>query len=602
MLKLASEIYYNEKKPIVSDELFDILKEYANKKYPKNEKFNEVGAEITKEKIKLPYYLSSMDKIKPDTKELNKYLKKYPGTKIISAKLDGISGFYTTEQDNPLLATRGKATNGLDISHMIPYLKLSSDKDISVRGELIIKKEVFEKKYKSEYKNPRNFVSGVVNSKKNEPSKWKDIDFIAYEVIKPSLKPSQQIQWLSKNNFNPVKHEIIKKGLSNDILSNYLTDWRESYEFETDGVIVTDDNIYPRKNENPKHAFAFKMVLGDQIAEAKIIDVIWTTSKDNYIKPVAQIEPINLKGVTIEYVTAFNAKFVNDNKIGIGSVIELVRSGDVIPHINKVIKNAETPKMPDVPWHWNATKVDAISDVKNDPGALQKSIEFFFKKLDIKGVGPGNVARLIKAKFDTIPKILAATKEELLMIDGFKEKTVDKIYNNIHSVISNASLVDIASASNVFKRGIGTSIIRNILNEYPNLFQNFKDTDKNLVDKIALVDNVSKKRAEQFVQQIPEFLEFIKKSNLEDKLKNQSNKLIDKTNSLYDKKFVFSGPRDKTLQDKLLEKGAKITSSVSKTTFAVLVENETVESTKTKQAVQLKIPLLTFDKFKEKYL
>ena len=71
---------------------------------------------------------------------------------------------------------------------------------------------------------------------------------------------------------------------------------------------------------------------------------------------------------------------------------------------------------------------------------------------------------------------------------------------------------------------------------------------------------------------------------------------------MYDKKIVFSGPRDKTLQDKLLEKGAKITSSVSKTTFAVLVENKTVESTKTKQAAQLKIPLLTFDKFKEKYL
>ena len=64
--------------------------------------------------------------------------------------------------------------------------------------------------------------------------------------------------------------------------------------------------------------------------------------------------------------------------------------------------------MPDIPWHWNETNVDAISDLKNDPGALQKSIEFFFKKLDIKGIGPGNVARLIKAKIDTIPKILAA--------------------------------------------------------------------------------------------------------------------------------------------------------------------------------------------------
>ncbi len=547
-----------------------------------------------------------MNKIKPDTKELEKYLKKYSGEKIITAKLDGISAFYSTEQEKPILATRGKAINGQDISHMIPYMKLPNYQDtvlndVSIRGELIIKKDIFEEKYKNEYKNPRNFVSGVVNSIKFEPEKWKDIDFVGYEVIKPSLKPSEQIAWLTQNNVIPVKYEFMEE-ISNDLLSKYLVDWRDSYHYETDGIIVTDDKIYPRKNENPKHAFAFKMVLGDQIAEAKIIDVIWTTSKDKYIKPVAQIEPVNLKGVTIEHVTAFNAKFVNDNNIGIGSVIELVRSGDVIPHINKVIKKAETPKMPDVPWHWNKTKVDAISDVENDPGALQKSIEFFFKKLDVKGLGPGNVAKFIKANFNTIPKILAATKEEMMLIDGFKEKTVNKIHTNIHSVIDNASLVTIASASNIFKRGIGTAIIKNILDKYPDIFVNFKNKDNTLIDRVALVDNVSSKRAQQFVEQIPEFLEFIKESKLENKLKITTNKVINKNNILYDKKIVFSGIREKELEDNLLEKGVKLTSSVSKNTFVLLVENKNIETTKTQQATKLNIPILTIGKFKEKYL
>jgi NAD-dependent DNA ligase len=623
MLKLASNAYYNHNKPIVSDELFDILKEYANKKYPDNEKFNEVGAKIVKEtggsiikkKVKLPYYLASMNKIKADTKELEKYLKKYPGPKIITAKADGISAFYTTEGDKPLLATRGQATNGLDISHMIDFLKLPKDKKglvkgISIRGELIIKKDVFEKKYKGKYKNPRNFVSGVVNSiktGKDEQEKWKDIDFVGYEVIKPEIKPSQQIAWLLEYKVITIKHEFFADSIiTNDLLSKYLVDWRESYPYEIDGIIIADDEKYPRKNENPKHALAFKMVLSDQTAEAKIIDVMWNTSKDYFIKPVAQIEPVNLKGVTIEYVTAINAKYVNDNKIGVGAIIELVRSGDVIPKIQRVIKKADVAKMPDVPWHWNETKVDAISEVEGDPGALQKSIEFFFKKLDIKGVGPGNVAKLIKANLNTIPKILAATKEDMLEIDGFKEKTVDKIYNNIHDVLSEASLVTIASATNIFKRGIGSAIIKNILDKYPDIFKKSKRDEKSkleLIDKISeCVDKVSKKRAEQFVEQIEEFIEFMIKSKLEKKLVYKVDNKIDKNNVLYDKNIVFSGPRDKTMEEKLLEKGAHITSSVSKTTFAVLVKDLMVETTKTTTAKKLGIPILTMVNFQEEYL
>ena len=114
---------------------------------------------------------------------------------------------------------------------------------------------------------------------------------------------------------------------------------------EIDGIIVSDDKVYPRLSGNPKHSFAFKMVLSDQIAESHVVDVIWTPSKDGYLKPRVQIMPIQLGGVTITYTTGFNAAFIESNKIGIGAIIMLVRSGDVIPYIKSVTTPAEKPKI-----------------------------------------------------------------------------------------------------------------------------------------------------------------------------------------------------------------------------------------------------------------
>ena len=95
-----------------------------------------------------------------------------------------------------------------------------------------------------------------------------------------------------------------------------------------------------------------KMVLSDQVAEAKVVDIIWTPSKDGYLKPKIRIEPISLGGVKIEYATAFNAAFVETNKLGIGALVQLVRSGDVIPYIMKVSMPAENIKMPNEKYVW----------------------------------------------------------------------------------------------------------------------------------------------------------------------------------------------------------------------------------------------------------
>ena len=595
MVRLASDAYYNDQ-PFVSDNVFDILKEYGQNAYPNNYCFREVGAPTNKKKVKLPFQMHSMDKIKPDTNALPKYLKKYSGPKVISAKLDGISVLYSGGK----LYTRGKATHGMDISYMVPYLVLPSRKDVTLRGELLIREDLFEDKYSAEYKNSRNMVAGAVNSKKREIQKWKDLDFVAYEVIVPELKPSQQMGWLKDNGVITVRNRTVDE-ISNEYLSEVLVDWRSNYEYTIDGIIVNDDKIHPRRNKNPDHAFAFKMVLGDQIAEVKVVDVIYTASKDGYLKPVVRVEPVNIRGVDIEYATANNAKFIKDNKIGVGAIIQLLRAGDVIPKIEAVIEPADEPMMPNVPWKWNETNVDAVLEtMENNPVVLQKNIEFFFKKLDIKGIGPGNVKKMIKAGLDTVPKILKATKEELLTVEGFKEKTVNKIRTNIDNVIQNSSLVMIASGTNIFGRGLGSSLLRNIIHEYPNIFES-GESDETKVEQVARVENIGKKRAERFVQNIPKFINFLEESNLTSKLNEQLGQNVDPEHPLFGKRVVMTGFRDKPLKTTLTELGVKIGSSVSQNTFVVLVKDLDEDTSKAEEAKEKNIPIMVVDEFRKKY-
>ena len=264
MIDIANNAFHCLGEPIMTDNEFDILREYMEKKFPKNAALNEVGATVEKNKVSLPYEMWSMDKIKPDTEVLNNWKKKYSGPYVVSCKLDGVSGLYTTEGDIPKLYTRGDGKIGQDISHMIPYLRLPELKGVVVRGEFIINRNTFKEKYESKFANPRNLVAGIVNQKKKEPDKYSDIHFVAYEMIKhpefdsTNITPSQQMRTLTSMNFETVQNDMLTlENLTNDTLSNILQDWRSNYQYEIDGIIVVDDKVHPRTSGNPKHAFAF---------------------------------------------------------------------------------------------------------------------------------------------------------------------------------------------------------------------------------------------------------------------------------------------------------------------------------------------------------
>ena len=223
LLRKASLAYYNSDTCILNDVQYDMLKEFIETQDPQHNVLKEIGAPV-KHKVTLPYEMWSMNKMKPNTKPLIAWIKKYNHNPdyVISAKLDGVSGLY--DSINNKLYTRGDGIEGQDVSYLIPHLKLP--KEHVTRGEFIISLQNFEKHFKGK-SNPRNTVSGIINKQAVEPEVIKYVDFVPYEVVYPPMYPLDQM----KSLYNPVKYQHVIS-LTNDVLATIYTDWRGSHKYQ----------------------------------------------------------------------------------------------------------------------------------------------------------------------------------------------------------------------------------------------------------------------------------------------------------------------------------------------------------------------------------
>ena len=602
MIEKANDNYYNNNTKgaqLVSDAQYDIIKEYIERKFPANAAIKQLGAQVVKNKVVLPYEMASMDKIKPESDALVRWTAKYKGPYILSAKLDGVSGLYTCEGDVPRLYTRGDGKVGQDVSHLTRVLNLPCIPGLVVRGEFILRKAVFDAKYKGTFATARNLVAGIVNAKTID-DKTRDLDFVVYEVIKPVLKPSKQLDTLLGHRFNTVWH-MTTKTLSNEALSAVLQDTRTKYEYETDGIIVADDAVYSRGKGNPEHAFAFKMAISDQMAEAKVVDVLWEVSQDGYLKPRIRIEPVNIAGVNIEYTTGFNGKFIEENGIGVGAVVRVIRSGDVIPYIREVIAPAAKAKMPDVPYIWTATHVDVmVENAAEDPAVKRKNVIGFFLELDIKGLGESNLKKMVEAGHDSVAKILGLRLADLEKVFG-QGKTAPALYEGIKARVSKATLAELMTASNLFGRGIGRKSVDALLKESPDFLTSSEDK----VWKLEILSKIGiKKNGEQFYDAIVPFRRFLEECGLAGKLDAVQESSIQGLlqNPLSGKSVVMTKVRDAEIIDFLKRVGATLDDTMKTTTFVLIVKDRGDVSSKTKYAEARGIPIMTVEEFKRQYL
>lgn len=607
MIKASNDVYRNAAEGaqlLLTDPQYDILVENLKERFPSSAAADAIGAPVERAKVKLPYTMFSMDKIKPDTGALDKWLAKMQkksskgkdSTYVVSAKLDGVSGLYVTE-GKPALYTRGDGYEGQDVSNMIKHLRLPDIKDVVVRGEFIFPKSVFEEKYAKKYANARNLVSGVVNAKKGaDLGKYKDLDFVAYEVVKPVMLPSEQMAFLQEKGFHTVVHRTEHR-IDNELLSHLLQDWRHSYAYEIDGVIVTDDNPHPRKDQNPEYSFAFKMVLSDQLAETVVHEVIWTPSEYGYLKPKLLVKPVRIGGALIKYVTANNARYIVDNKIGPGAVVMMERAGDVIPKIAEVVVPAQEPQMPTIPYIWNDTQVDImLENPKSSDAVRLRNLSSFFAAIKIDGLGPGSAAKLFEAGYDTIPKVVQASEEQIQKAVG--KANGAKIWKSIKSVLPTVPMAKLMAASGVFGRGMGSRRIQQALNAYPDLLVMPPD---DVEAAVSSVEGFAKKTATQFSENLSAFKEFYAQLGLGTAV--QAVAKISKSSSLTSDrlagiKVVFSGKRYPDLEEAIKANGGDIGNSISKTTTFLVLKDPESTSKKANDARSHGVKIVTVEQLK----
>ena len=591
----ADDIYHNTGKVTgLTNEQYDLLKDTLKKRDVEVNHTN-VGSIVRDEesRVTLEHPLWSMDKV-TDEKKILSWLSKNNThhSYIVEEKIDGVSCMAVFKNGSTRLYTRGDGFVGTDISHLIGHIKnipLDITGNLSVRGELVVYRSVFETKYADMYANARNMVSGCVNAKSTRIGST-DIHFIAYEIIELDLvdAPTEEISFLKRRGFEVVKYTTLPS-ISLNELEETLISFKGKSIYEIDGIIVQPNRPYIRStNGNPKYAVAFKMQF--DTATSEVVKVHWEVSKWKQIKPRVEITPTKLNGVVITFLTGYNAKYIIDNSIGPGAVIEFTRAGDVIPKILTVLKPAQVVDLPDdIPFVWNETQVDIMAVDDDDSISSVKMTSDFFDKIGVKNVGEKSVMKMYKAGYDSIPKIFQMKEDDFEQIEGFGKALAKRTYTNLQKASKDIPLHLLLGSSGVFGYGIGVRRITCLLNEIPDIFT---CPLNGLTDRILKVEGFSDKTALKIVEGLSTAKCFI--SEMKSLVTITEPKLVTKSDNQTN--IVFSGFRDVALEKLLVDKGHSISNTVSaKTLFVVVDKLDYKQTTKTTKALSLNVRIRTKD-------
>lgn len=579
-LREASDIYYNTGKPSMGDEAYDALREQLEELDPENPYLKEVGAPPKDKAVKLPFIMASLNKIKPGTGAVASYAAK-AGTKawILSEKLDGISALWYLGK----LYLRGDGLNGVDVTPFAAHIQgLKPCGETAVRGELITPRGVVTGTL------ARSWVNGQLHQKVPVAEEIRKIRFVAYEIVNQPLAPSAQFTWLKKAGFFVPWTLLAAGSLTEDQLALRLTDRREKSEYDTDGIVVSE-NIFvenPKTVKNPTHKVAFKMLLGDQCAETTIRVVEWNPSAQGFLIPRLQIEPVVVGTARIEFVTAHNARFVVENKLGPGAKIVIRRSGDVIPAVERVLAGCEKPAMPTgFAWKWLGEADDSahiildttkVSEAPKE--VLQARLVLFAKTLEIVGMGPGIAAKLVEAGLTTPGKILAAGEAALVAAVG--KGNGAKIAAQLTALPGKVTEMQLMVASSALPRGVGETKLKVLFDS---------QADPRKWHTLPVATGWSSESQTELVKSLGPYAEWRSKETPSIPYPILPQSSITPAVAVPQKGTVcFTGVRSKDLEAKLETAGWKVVDSVSSKLSVLVVPDGNTETTgKVKKAQDL---------------
>lgn len=470
-LNEAGKAYYQESREIMSNLEYDALYDELLKLEKdsgivlSNSPTQNVGYEVLSELPKVVHEkpMLSLDKTK-DPQALSSWLGDNKG--LLSWKLDGLT-VVLTYRDGKLdrAVTRGNGlvgeliTNNARVFVNLP-LSISCKSEVILRGEAVIKYSDFEKindrigDADARYKNPRNLCSGSVRQLNNEITAKRNVHFIAFSLVKADgidFKNSreEQFKWLKTQGFDVVGYKPVRGETVMQAVKEFAADIKEN-DFPSDGlVLVLDDIAYGESlgvtAKFPRNAMAFKWE--DEQAKTKLKYIEWSASRTGLINPVAVFEPVELEGTTVSRASVHNVSIVESLELGEGDEISVYKANMIIPQIAENFTRSGKAKIPDeCPVCGGAVRIQDNAGVKSlyciNPECQAKKIKSYSlfvsrDAMNIDGMSEATLEKFIDAGFikeySDIYR-LDRYKDKIVDMDGFGEKSYEKIINAVNAV------------------------------------------------------------------------------------------------------------------------------------------------------------------------
>ena len=484
LLNRYADEYYRLDRPSVSDaeydrlyrELLELEKANPDQVLP-HSPTHRVGGKILDgfEKFTHQYPLYSLQDAfsKEELEAFDQRIRKeFPqATYICELKIDGLSISLTYEAGRLLVgATRGDGSVGENITENLKRVKdipltLPEPLDITVRGECYMPKASFERvnlerqeKGEPEFANPRNAAAGTLRQLDTGVVAQRGLSTFLYQEASPTEAGSQSqvLAELDRLGFR-TNHDFVLASTMAEVWEfiEKIAAKRNELPYEIDGIVIKVNDLAIQEElgftvKAPRWAVAYKFPAEEK--EAEILSVDWTVGRTGVVTPTANLTPVQLAGTTVSRATLHNVDYIAEKDIRIGDTVIVYKAGDIIPAVLRVVegkrKQQEVMPIPtacpscESPLMHYEDEVALRCINPHCPSQIMNRLEHFASRdaMNIAGLGTSIVEKLFKTDLvKDVADIYKLSVDDLLQLEGFKEKSAAKLHQAIQASKENSA-------------------------------------------------------------------------------------------------------------------------------------------------------------------
>ena len=532
--------------------------------------------------------------------------KEFPSISYVcELKIDGLSISLTYE--NGVLvtgATRGDGSVGEDITENLKRVKdiplvLPEPVNITVRGECYMPRASFDRvnqirqeNGEPEFANPRNAAAGTLRQLDTKIVAKRNLATFLYQEVSPTDQSSQEgvLQKLARLGFVVNQERVLAEDMEQiwDFIQK-VAQLREDLPYDIDGIVIKVNDLAVQEElgftvKAPKWAVAYKFPAEEK--EAKILSVDWTVGRTGVVTPTANLTPVQLAGTTVSRATLHNVDYIAEKDIHQDDTVIVYKAGDIIPAVLRVVKDKRVSDQAlAIPTHCPSCQSELLHFEDEValrcinplcPAQIKEGLNHFASRdaMNITGLGPAVVEKLFAAQLvEDVAGIYRLTVEDLLTLEGFKEKSAEKLHEAIQASKENSAEKLLFGLG---IRHVGSKVSQILLQEFHDLDQLATADPERIasIDSLGMVVAESLKR--YFAQEgSKRLLQELKEAGVN---MDYLGEKVAADAALSGMTVVLTGKLERLTRSeakaKLESLGAKVTGSVSKKTDLVVAGSD----------------------------